>query len=116
MKNRTRLDLLLLSVGSCFLLNSCKTQALNPDEKIMYIASKKVSCTGVALMECLQVKFGENEDWSYLYTPIEGFEFVEGNEYKIQVKKEQLTSVPADASSIKYKLIKVLNTKKMDLN
>ncbi len=46
-----------------------------------------------------------------LYSQIEGFEYQPGFIYKLKVKEEKMRDVPADASSIKYTLLKVLEKK-----
>lgn len=75
------------------------------------VASQKSSCVGVAPQECLLVmKDGETE-WSLFYSQIEGFEYEPGYEYVIKVKEDYLdpADVPADASSIKYTLVKMVS-------
>ena len=61
-------------------------------------------------MNCLQIKRAEEEDWQYFYSQITGFDFEPGHLYKIEVQEEKLDpdQVPADASSIKYSLVSVL--------
>ncbi len=90
-----------------------------------WVNSIKVNCSsGAGKMQCLQVYKGVDVDkatWSTFYAPIEGFEFEFGSFQKIEVTETQLDpkDVPADASSIKYKLVKVLEKKqdpKMALN
>jgi META domain. len=67
-------------------------------------------------MKVLKVHRGENLEnskWENFYAPIIGFEFKEGVLQKISVKETKLAAneIPADASSIKYDLVKVLETK-----
>lgn len=67
-------------------------------------------------MKVLKVHCGENLEnskWENFYAPIIGFEFKEGVLHKISVKETKLAAneIPADASSIKYDLVKVLETK-----
>ncbi|MCR8666407.1 DUF4377 domain-containing protein [Aestuariibaculum sp. M13] len=90
-----------------------------------WVNSVKTDCSaGAGKMQCLQVYKGVDVDkatWSSFYAPIEGFEFEFGYFQKIEVTETQLDpkDVPADASSIKYKLVKVLEKKqdpKMTLN
>lgn len=90
-----------------------------------WVNSVKTDCSaGAGKMQCLQVYKGVDVDkatWSSFYAPIEGFEFEFGYFQKIEVTETALDpkDVPADASSIKYKLVKVLEKKqdpKMSLN
>ena len=68
----------------------------------MTVASQKGNCVGVAPQECLIVKMGNDTDWTFLYSVIEGFNYEEGHEYIVTVRTENIDPVPADASSIKY--------------
>lgn len=85
-------------------------------EKNIWLNSYKVDCAGVAPMSCWQYQEGESfqyDGWMNLYQGIEGFEYRPGNIYKLRVRVEQLNqaNLPADASSIRYHLVKVLETK-----
>lgn len=83
------------------------------DEEIkIQVKENTVSCTGVGPMLCMQVKFKDSKDWENFYSEIEGFEYKEGFRYTLSVKKSIRENVPADASSYRYELIKVLKQKK----
>lgn len=93
----------------------CTASAANSgeNEKTFIIASETADCTGVAPMKCLQIKEKPTDNWSFFYSNIEGFTYEPGYEYVLKVKTEKRENVPADASSIKYTLIKqVSKTKK----
>lgn len=81
---------------------------------IFWVSGIKTECSsGAGKMMCLNIHRGEdlsNADWEIFYAPIEGFVFEEGFLKKIAVKEERLEvkNVPADASSIKYTLIREL--------
>ncbi len=90
-------------------ISSCTT---TKDTVRMTVASEKRMAMGVAPMEVLQVKEGNSENWSLFYSDIEGFNYEPGYEYVLDVKKENRTDpVPADASSIKYTLVKEISKK-----
>lgn len=94
---------------------ACTTKpVLKADEVSLKIASKKVDCTGLFPMKCMQVKENESNDWLYFYDEIKGFTYEEGYEYELIVqKKDKEKPVPADVSSVDYILIKeVKKTKK----
>lgn len=109
---------------SAIALNTCENDSTDKTaETILFVNSAKVDCTGVGAMKCLQTQESETltNDWKNFYGNIEGFEYEPGYIYKISVKKEKLdpATVPADASSIKYSLIEVLEKnidEKMRLN
>ena len=80
----------------------------------MQVKENKVPCTGVAPMECLQVKIGKEKEWTYFYSNIEGFNFEPGYRYKLKVEKtKEEGNIPADASAYSYKLKKVVCKKKV---
>ncbi len=106
-------------------LNTCSnTTSEKEPETIVFINSAKVDCTGVVAMKCLQIQESETlkpNEWQNFYSTIEGFNYEPGYIYKLSITKEKLDpeTVPADASSIKYSLVKVIEKtldKKMRLN
>ena len=83
---------------------------------IYWINSLKRKCVGVAPMQCLQVQKGNeltDDGWLLFYDTIKGFKYKQGYLYKIVVKEEDIPpeQVPADTSSNKYTLVKVLEKK-----
>lgn len=101
----------ILIVGIILLFAAC-----NPGEKaaIYWVNSYRVDCVGVGPMKCMLVQKGETPEpgkWTNFYSKIEGFEYEPGFIYKLKVKEEQLENVPADASSINYTLVEVLEKK-----
>ncbi|WP_452223105.1 META domain-containing protein [Lacinutrix chionoecetis] len=94
------------------------SQELKDGEYFYWVHSKRAECTGVGKQSCLQIQRGETlqpNGWQLFYSSIKGFTFEPGYTYKLIVKEEQrpANQVPADASSINYSLIKVLD-KTMD--
>lgn len=107
----------ILYLITIILISSCSTQKeITTDSYIMWVKGIQVDCTGVGPMKCLQVQkneFIEPGKWQNFYTEIEGFQFQTGNLCKLLVSEEKLdeSQVPADGSSIKYKLVEVLKKK-----
>lgn len=91
-------------------LHSCSSSKNNT----YWVSGIKTECSaGAGKAQCLTVYKGNdlaNAQRENFYAPIEGFVFEEGFFKKIKVKEEKLPAqnVPADASSIKYTLIKEL--------
>ena len=81
--------------------------------QVIYVKESKEPCTGVAPMECLQIKGVNDADWSNLYTNINGFKYTPGYRYKLRVRVTQVKNPPADGSSLKYTLTKVLEKKRV---
>jgi heat shock protein HslJ len=76
----------------------------------MFVKESKVPCTGVAPMECLQVKYDKDKDWQLFYDHIEGFNFEKGNRYEIMVTRTKRPEpIPADASAYQYKLKSIIS-------
>lgn len=97
-----KIGLFLISVITLF--SACNNAK---DTVTMTVASEKRMAMGVAPMEVLLVKEGDATDWSFFYSNIEGFNYEPGYEYVLEVKKEAIENpTPADASSIKYTLVK----------
>ena len=75
------------------------------------VGSELVDCIGVAPMKCLIV------DGSLFYGHIKGFDFKNGYEYKLEIKRIQSYTVdnaPADAGLYEYNLLKVLSQVKVE--
>lgn len=101
------------------IFQSCNTtkNVPNTTTSVFWVSGEKTECTGVVKMQCLQVYRGENlnnASWKNFYSSIEGFKFEVGYLQKIEVKEEKLDpkNIPADGSSIKYTLVKVLEKQK----
>ncbi len=94
--------------GLIVLFASCSSA---PKDTIFWVNSYQVDCVGVGPMKCMLVKktadINEGE-WQNFYDKIAGFDYEPGYIYKLSVKEEQRENVPADASSIKYTLVSVL--------
>jgi len=111
MKNNSIVLVLMVSVFfSCV---SSQEASNNNDVFIYWVGSHTVSCSGVAPMQCMLIKKGDDFDtlkWTYFYDHIKGFDYQPGYVYKLKVKEEKipLDQVPADASSIEYTLIEML--------
>lgn len=78
------------------------------EEVILYVGPTLVDCVGVAPQKCLLVKEDPAGEYQFFYDSIEGFEYETGYTYQLRVKKEPVANPPADASSIKWTLIEVV--------
>lgn len=100
-----KIGLLLIAVISLF--SACND---GQDTVDMVVASEKRTAMGVGPMDVYLVKENKDTEWTYFYSEIEGFKYEVGYEYVLKVKKEKLEEpLPADASSIKYILIKEIS-------
>lgn len=89
--------------------SSCKTSQPN-----LYVASKEVDCTGVGPQKCLLIKENKDDQWTFFYQGIEGFNYEPGYEYALEIKKEKIENLPADASSVRYILVKEITKEKKE--
>ena len=76
--------------------------------KTIFVGPELVDCVGVGPQKCMTVKKSGDSDWTYFYSKIQGFNFEPGYEYELEVRVTQVDDPPADASSLKYELIKVV--------
>jgi hypothetical protein len=85
------------------------------ESKTMYVSATTQPCSaGVMEKECLQVKWDKNQaSWENFYNEIEGFTYETGNEYELLVKESKVANPPADASSLKYTLTKIVSKNKV---
>lgn len=98
-----------LFIGAALLLSACQSAPTPTAGETLYINSQLVHCVGVGPMQCMQVRSDEQQAWTLFYQQIEGFQFEPGYQYQLTVSKEQLTNVPADAPSLRYRLIKLIS-------
>jgi heat shock protein HslJ len=80
-----------------------------PGIKTLYVGPELVNCTGVASQKCMQTREKLSQPWSIFYNQIEGFTFEPGYYYELLVAVTQVPNAPADASNVKYTLVKQIS-------
>lgn len=111
-----RVSITLMSFLTFFMF-SCKSSQVTKEqetmEKLIWVNSARVSCTGVAPMTCFQIQEGEEikeNEWQFFYDEIRGFDYRPGNIYRLKIKAEKRPEpIPADASSMIYSLVEVIS-------
>lgn len=95
-----------------FLLQSCSSTK-KMDENIIFIAPYTKTCNaGIMKKDCYLVKWSKNqEQWEYFYNEIENFIYEKGYFYTLKINVKEINNPPADASSLQYNLIKILDKK-----
>ena len=78
-------------------------------EKTLFVASERKACTGVGPMECLQVREASDRPWQHFYSEIDGFQHEPGHAYELRVREERVANPPADGSSLRWTLVKVVS-------
>ncbi|GJG93502.1 META and DUF4377 domain-containing protein [Cupriavidus pauculus] len=81
-------------------------------EKIVYIDSQRVECSGVGKMQCYRWRESSDGPWQLWYGPIEGLDFESGVSYKLRVREYQVPNPPADASAIRWQLLEVVERRR----
>lgn len=79
----------------------------------LFVASEVVSCEGEAPQKCLLVRSSEAEPFRRLYSGIAGFEHEPSYEYELKVEATPVPDAPADASSVRYRLLEVVAKRKV---
>lgn len=105
----------LLALGACAQASVIEPASLVPAvqdgsvEKVIYVAAETRPCTGVAPMTCLQVREAEDQPWTLHYFGYEGFKHQPGVEYRLRVRGTPVANPPADAPSIRWSLLEILD-------
>ena len=105
----------LLALTSIVFLVSCDEDELTDRVETikMYVSAE----TGTYMpwgsevpVECMLVKEDGDLEYSHLaFGGIQGFDYVRGHEYELDVRKTTFANPPADGSNIAYELLKIIN-------
>ena len=99
----------VVAQGAATISQTSTAQAAAPAKNItLTVAPQDVACAGEGAMRCLSVKMGKDTAWSNFYSPIEGFTFTPGVQYKLLVRATPVANPPADGSNTHYALVRVL--------
>jgi heat shock protein HslJ len=108
MRKNAQVVLAVLAVTAVVVAGCAPLQA-GPTEKTVYVGPTLVDCEGVAPQQCMLVKESLEGDWTLYYDQIEGFVHEEGFDYRLRISEEEVQNPPADASSIRWVLVEVLD-------
>ena len=103
-KKHKKFQFILTIIAGLLVLAAC-----SPSTKTLYVGAEQVDCVGSAPQKCLLIKENPNDDYTYFYSHIEGFEWEAGYEYELRVKVTENDNPPADASSLHYQLVEVVS-------
>ncbi|MCE2527779.1 MAG: DUF4377 domain-containing protein [Actinomycetia bacterium] len=95
---------LMVTVGGCALGSSSSRQAR------LWIAPELADCVGVGPQKCMLVKESVDAEWEFFYDGIKGFTYTEGVSYILDVEIFEVTDPPADASSLEYRLVRIVES------
>jgi heat shock protein HslJ len=76
---------------------------------MLIVADHLENCVGVGPQTCMLVKENPDDEWTYFYDQIEGFEYEEGYIYELLVNEIPVPNPAADASSLRYELKNIIS-------
>ena len=106
-----------LYISVFLLVFNCNPSEISEEEEyipqgtVLRVNSYTETCQGLIEMQCLLVQEGDQigtDGWEFFYTTIDGFAYEEGFLYDLDVKITEIENPPADASSLRYELIKLI--------
>ena len=100
----TLLAVAIATVGGCGARHPSDVDVL-----ALEVAPNRVACTGEAPRRCLLVRNSPDQEWTYFYDTIEGFTYEEGFHYRLSVDRQRVARPPADGSSYRYRLLRVIS-------
>ena len=77
--------------------------------KMLIIADHVTDCVGVGPQTCMLVKESPEDEWTYFYDQIDGFNYESGYTYELIVTETKVENPAADASSIRYQLKELIS-------
>ncbi len=107
---RTYMRLSIL-VGILLLTNLLVVAQESTEPITVFVGPVMVDCEGVAPQKCMLIRESPDEPYGLFYDQIEGFDYKEGQEYELRVMVEEVENPPADASSLRYRLVEVLTSR-----
>lgn len=82
---------------------------MDPEILTLFVAPQLVECQGVAPETCMQVRESPEEEWRNFFGSILGFEFEPGFFYELRVERHRVDNPPADGSSFRYVLRRLVS-------
>src|SRR6187401_1001734 len=83
-----------------------------PALETLFVRDVQADCQGEVARKCLMVRGAQSEPWRNLYAAIEGFEYEPSFEYELRVEVSQIAGAPADAPSLRYRLVEIVSKRK----
>lgn len=95
-------NLILVSPGGTMRFRSMPVPSAAAVQKFIYVAAERKPCSGVAPMDCLQVRDKETDPWRLHYGEIIGFTHVPGIEYRLRILEDAVPNPPADGAATRW--------------
>lgn len=102
-----------LLIAAFSLFTFLEAAAQEKRQYTLHVNSHMAQCQGEALMYCLVVRRDTMPDtpWEWMHSHIDGFDYKPGYLYTLRIEEEDIprNQVPADASSKRYRLLKMID-------
>ena len=92
------------------LFPACDFGLFGPTTRIFLVNHHAAECVGVDFQTCLLVRERGDEDFGFLYQGIQGFTYTWGVNYFLEVEEHHVSNPPADGSSIRFELRRVISS------
>ena len=83
-----------------------------PVVETLFVRETVADCQAEGTQQCLQVRSSEQEDWRNFFGAIEGFQYEPSYAYELRVAVSPVPNAPADAPSLRYRLLEVVSKRK----
>ncbi len=85
---------------------------LAPGEEIqrLWVGPQLVDCVGEAPQKCMQIRRSVDGEIEWFYDSIDGFTHEAGTSYVLDVAVSTVDNPPADASSLRYRLVEIVES------
>lgn len=83
-----------------------------PVVETLFVRETLADCQAEGSQQCLQVRSSEQEDWRNFFGSIEGFQYEPSYAYELRVAVSPVSDAPADAPSLRYRLLEVVSKRK----
>ena len=80
-----------------------------PAAETLFVRGPLADCQGEGPRKCLVVRGSESEPWRNLFAPIEGFAHDPAFDYELRVEVTRIENAPADAPSLRYRLVQLVS-------
>lgn len=99
------------SAPSASSASSGPAPALPAGSKTLFVRERRADCEGEGPRKCLMVREQPSAPWTLFYSSIDGFTYEEGSAYELVVSVEPVPGAPADAPSLRYRLVRIVSKK-----
>lgn len=80
-----------------------------PGVETLFVRGALADCQGETPRKCLVVRGAPGEPWRNLYASIDGFQHDPAFDYELRVEVTTLAGAPADAPSLRYRLLEIVS-------